>query len=203
MWQLRAEVEAMQQNEPQESFAREKQAANVVLFVLMAVAMSLEVFFRRRFGPRYFGLHTVVALLGIPLWMLLWPRESASALLVFWALFVIMILRARVESFFRGQGEHSRFNGYPWLALILKRTPEWQIKGGAEPLLAFLMGVLLLPLSQPLGSYLMFAALALGACQAITRSVQLARARDLNDALIEQQLNMERFHELRDRDRLQ
>jgi hypothetical protein len=194
----------MQRSSEQEPFGNVKQAGNILMFILLALAVSLEVFFHRRFGPRYFGFPTFAALLGIPMWTVLWPRESAVPLLIFWALFILMLLRARAESAWlarRGPAVHSRYNGVPRLAAVFKRTPEWKLKGGMEPFLGFFAGVLLLPVSQPLGSYLMCAALAMGLSNGLARSVSHARALDMHDNLIDQQMHMERFHELRDRDR--
>jgi hypothetical protein len=94
-----------------------------------------------------------IAYIGIPLWMMFWPDESGSALILFWGLFAAMLVRARVESawrFARGHVIHSRHSGDPWLACVFKRTPEWRLKGEVEPVLLLVVGIFLLPVSEPL-----------------------------------------------------
>jgi hypothetical protein len=194
----------MEQNQGSDSIQNAKKALNFVVLVLLAMTMSIEVFLHRRFGSRYFGLQSLIALLGIPTWILLWPEERVEPLLVFWGLFIAMTLRARAECAVmaaRGTVAHSRHSGTSRLTRVFRRTPEWKLKGALEPILVFFTGILLLPVSQPLGSYLMCAALAMFVSYGVSDSVGRARATDMNDALIEQELHAARCRDLRDRSR--
>ncbi|QYO62488.1 hypothetical protein [Leptolyngbya sp. 7M] len=176
-----------------------KKAANILVFLANAVASPVEVFLRTKFGSNYFGMPSVVALLLVPMWALFWPQESPAGICVFWLLFIAFQLRARIETFrmlARGEHVHTRYNGWPRLARIFKRMPESRIKAGLEPLLVFAVGVLMMPLSQPLGSYLMVAAFALGMTHAVIDSVERARALEMNDAMIEQQALADRFRQM-------
>ncbi len=87
-----------------------------------------------------------------------------------WLRSLVMQLRARMESVVmvaRGDFVHSRYNGWPRLAKFFSRSSERTIKGGLEPAVVILTGILLLPLSQPLGSYLMAAGIALALSHSI------------------------------------
>ena len=176
-----------------------KKTANVLVFIARVLASPVEVILRRRFGSKYFSFPTVGALFAVPMWMLFYPREDPKAIWVFWGLFLVMQARARLESVrmvAKGDIVHTRYNGQPRLSSILKRTSELKIKAVIEPLLVFLAGVFLCSVSLPLGSYLMVAAFCLGLNHSIMSSVERARALEMNDALIEQEVLAERFRDI-------
>lgn len=144
---------------------------------------------RTHFGRHYFGVPSAIVLIGLPMWSLLWPEHDPAALLVFWLLFIVMQLRARIESMVmiaRGDIVHTRYNGHPRLARLLKRVPQEKIKSHIEPLIAIVLGVALLELSPPLGSYLIAAGCALAAVGQVIESVSRARALQLHDVWLEQ-----------------
>ena len=181
-------------------FEDAKKAANILVFTAMAVASPVEVFLRTKFGSRYFGLAALGGLFVVPLWSLFWPDASPVGLWVFWGLYLVMQLRARIESArmgARGECVHTRYNGWPRLARLFRKMSEQRIKAGVEPLLVIVAGVCLMPVSQPLGSYLMIAGFALGVTHSVIESVERARALEINDALIEQQQTSERFRAMR------
>jgi hypothetical protein len=180
-----------------------QKAANILVLAAQVIASPVEVMLRKNFGSKYFGVPSAIALFAVPMWALFWPGESPLGLWVLWVLFILMQLRARLESvrmLAKGQFIHTRYNGWPRLASVFKRMPEQKIKAGLEPLLVFVAGVLLMPVSEPLGSYLMVAALSLGFNHSVIESVERAQALEMNDALIEQQAMAERFRQMR-RDR--
>ncbi|MCC7390154.1 MAG: hypothetical protein IT431_15455 [Phycisphaerales bacterium] len=173
-----------------------KQAANVMMFAAQALASPVEVILRTRFGSRYFGMASLVGLFAVPMWMLFWPGESPVGLTWFWLFYLVMQLRARVESLrmvMKGDIVHTRSNGCPRLARYFKRTSERNIKGGVEPAAVFLAGALLSGVSPPLGSYLMTAAVCLWITHSAILAVERARAFDLHDSFLEQQDLVERY----------
>lgn len=173
-----------------------RNAASFFAFASRVLSAPVEVFLRTGFGSRYFGLPSLVAVFAIPLWMLFWPGESGSGIMLFWSLYLLMQLRAWVESarmVARGEIVHTRYNGWPRLARCFRRHGEREIKGAAEPLVVFGIGIGLLPLSLPLGSYLMTASVALAVNHGLMEAVERARALEINDALIEQRSLSEKF----------
>jgi hypothetical protein len=180
-----------------------QKAANWFVLAARVLASPLEVILRKNFGSKYFGIPSAVALFTVPMWALFWPDASPVGLWVLWVLFIVMQLRARLESvrmIAKGEVVHTRFNGSPRLASVFKRMPEQKIKAGLEPLLVFIVGVLLMQVSPPLGSYLMVAAFSLGFNHSVIEAVERAQALEMNDALIEQQSVAERFRNMQ-RDR--
>ena len=156
----------------------------------MRTCSPVEPILRTQFCLRYFGIQSLCGLFAVPLWTLLWPEEDPLPVWLFWALFVLMQLRCRIESSLmaaRGQFIHSRYNGRPRLAFIFRRTDEVKLKAGFEPLLVMVTGVLLMPVSQPLGSYLLVAGFCLLVNHAAIESVERARAMEIHDAMLEQQ----------------
>lgn len=184
-------------------FEDAKKGANFMMLAAQVLASPIEVFLRTRFGSRYFGVPSAIAILALPMWSLLWPREDPRPLLIFWGLYILMQLRARVEGMrmvARGDHVHSRYNGRPRLARIFRKMPEQKIKVVAETVVVCAIGVLMLPISESLGSYLFAAAFASGLLNSTIDAVERARSVELNDAWIEQQSLAERFRELQ-RDR--
>ena len=176
-----------------------KVAAHIALLVARALAAPIEVILRTGFGSRYFGLPSLLALFGLPMWMVFWPDHDSRPMLGFWLVYLVMQLRARLEivrMLRRREYVHTRFNGRPRLAAVFKRTTEERIKGNVEPWVAVVAGMFTLGLSLPLGSYLMVAGFAIGLVAGTTESVERARALSMNDARIEQQALAERFREM-------
>lgn len=180
-----------------------QKAASWFVLAARVVASPLEVILRKSFGSKYFGIPSAIALFAVPAWTLFWPDESPAGIWALWIVFVLMQLRARLESarmVAKGEVIHTRYNGWPRLAAIFKRMPEQKIKAGLEPVVVFVAGALLMSVSQPLGSYLMVAAFSLGFNHGVIESVERAQALEMNDALIEQQAMAERFRQMQ-RDR--
>ncbi|MCA9281081.1 MAG: hypothetical protein H6812_10675 [Phycisphaeraceae bacterium] len=178
-----------------------RNAAALLMFAAQVLSAPVEPFLRTRFGVKYFGMPSFFAFLCIPVWMLLWPEKSPAGIVIFWGLFVLMQLRARIESarmMMRGDIVHTRYNGRPRLAAILRRTPEHKIKCDIEPWVVIIAGGLLMAVSPPLGSYLMLSGFCLAICGGVAESVDRARVMQLHDAWLEQQALADRFREMQD-----
>ncbi len=176
-----------------------KKGAGFMVLAAQVLASPIEVFLRTRFGSRYFGVPSAIAILALPMWMLFWPGEDPQPLLIFWGLYILMQLRARVEGMrmvARSEHVHSRYNGRPRLARIFRKMPEQKVKVVAETVVVFVIGALMTSISEPLGTYLMVAAFASGLLNSTIDAVERARTVELNDAWIEQQSLAERFREM-------
>lgn len=176
-----------------------KLAAHVLLLLARALSAPLEVMLRTRFGSRYFGLPSLLALFGLPMWMLLWPGHDSRPILGLWLVYLAMQLRARLETvrmLRRKEFVHTRYDGHPRLSALMKRMSEQRMKREAEPLLAIVFGALTLCVSEPLGSYLIVAGFSLGMVASTIESVEQARALSINDALTDQKALAERLREI-------
>jgi len=98
----------------------------------------------------------------------------------------------------RGDIVHTRFNGVPRLASVLKRTSDDKLKQGIEPMLLMGIGAACLTFSGPLGSYLIAAGFSLSCVESLIRSVDRARTLQIHDAWLEQQHQAKQFRRLRE-----
>lgn len=174
-------------------------AGRILVFVARMFASPLEVCLRRHFGPKYFGFAAVASLVLMPLWMAFWPDKSSDALNCFSLLVLFMFARARAESsrmLREGTNVHSRSNGISRLSRWFPRMAEAKVKAKVEPAFCVIVGILLMYLSEPLGSFVLIATVGLVLAQSTIDSVERARVMELNDALIEQQSIAERFREM-------
>lgn len=166
-------------------------------FIAQTLAVSVEVVLRTRMGSRAIALRGLAAFFLIPLWMVFFPGQEAGPLMWFWCLYVWGCVRQRVGS---AQGDlgHSRYSGESVLRRIFPRCSELKVKGKIEPVFVVVIGLFLLPLNQPLGSFLIAAGIGLGASVGLGESVERAKVRELNDARIDQQDVIDRFRQEHD-----
>lgn len=179
-----------------------QQAASILVLAAQVMAAPVEVILRTRFGRRYFGVPAFLGFLSVPMWMLFWPKGNYTPIFIFWLLLIVMQLRARIESIImvaRGNLVHTRYNGWPRLARVFKNTHEHKLKASIEPAFVMLIGLCFLPLSAPLGSYLIVSGISLGAVAGVIESVERNRTLSMHDAWLEQQDQAARFRDLHDR----
>ena len=179
-------------------------AASFLMLAAQALAAPVEPILRTRFGRCYFGVPAFIGFLAVPMWMLFWPTEDPGPLLTFWAVYIAMQLRARIECVWmaaKGDIVHSRYNGRPRLARLFRRMPEHRIKSAVEPWLVIFTGMLMLGVSKPLGSYLLASGFSLMLVASVIEHVERSRALTMHDAWQEQQDQAARFRELQERAR--
>jgi len=102
-------------------------AASFLVLAAQALSAPVEVCIRTKFGSRYFGVPSLLGFLIISMWMLFWPGQDPQPIFIFWCFYVLMQIRARIESMVlvaRGKAVHSRYNGWPRLASIFKKKTE-------------------------------------------------------------------------------
>jgi hypothetical protein len=174
-----------------------------IFFVCRALAVSIEVFLHRAgsFGERYVGTQSSIALVLIGFFPVFWPTEDPRPILWFDAAFFLrcmMIRTCTIVRRIRGRTQpHSYYSGWPWMLGARSRVPESRVKGFLEPLIVAVAGLLLQPWNQPLGTYLVIAAVAL--CISVQASVSQDRSRalDLNDAMADQRRIAEQWRGMR------
>lgn len=177
-------------NEPPQNSNDQDAGANFLIQVtIRSFARSVAVFLRKDLGSEYLGVAGVAALLIIPLFAGIFPRAEAGPLLWFLAAYFGMVLVARVGMFrryWRGEHIYSFYSGTPRLATLLPFLPEWFLKVWVEPPLVFFIGVNVATYNNPLGSYLVWAGLALFICEVQVAFEDSQRTRRMRDARIEQ-----------------
>jgi hypothetical protein len=153
------------------------------------------VFFRCRCGTHAFGLNGLFAMVMI---LLVGASAQAPEMFGFFLVWLAFLVIRRAESLSmprRGLIEHSHYSGWPWLAIRFPFVRKVTTAVGLiEPLFCFLAGAFLLPLSQPLGGFVLLGFVSLTIKAGTERELHRARLRAMRDAYIEQTQLVERFH---------
>jgi hypothetical protein len=172
--------------------------AELVVGIGRALALSVEVFLHRGFGPGYVGCGLFVFVLMF-FFAMFFPKENTGPLAAFAAMYGIFWLVAVVNvivRWWRGiQNIHSRYNGRPHLCWLLPRWKEKNVKLLESCLVIALAGGVH-HLSRLLGDYLVLASIVMFVRDYSLASMQRMRAVELNDAVIEQKEIAEQFREM-------
>jgi hypothetical protein len=176
---------------------RPREAMNFVLLICQSFAATGEAFLHKGHGRRWPGIPGFIGLMVILFFPLLWPTEDPHPLI--WAMeaYVLACLVARigiVSREFRGViVVHSQYSGTPRIMRLLPFLSESTIKRLIEPVLVFTVGVFLLAVNKPLGSYLMVVAWGLFISTNVAEAWARSRVQDLHDSAAEQREIAERF----------
>ena len=174
-----------------------------LLFICRALAVSVEVFLHRSrsFGARYVGTQAAVAAVIIFCFPAFFERHDPRPMMWFLAAFLWMCLMARAGTVARQRGgepeEHSYYTGRPRLMRVFRRIPEVNLKSVTEPFLVFVAGLVAHEMNEPLGTYLMFAAVALLVSVKLSVRYERVRALDMNDSLLEQRRVTDQWRDMR------
>lgn len=194
----------MHENQPPENRNGFRNFVGAVAFAARSMAVSVELFLHRTdsFGERYLSLQAGAALLAIFFWPVFCePWHDPEPMLMFLLAYVAMCAAVRSRLAIRRKRNlpqpHSRYTGTPRLMRFTGRMDEGKVKCTVEPLFTFAVGGAMLSVSPPLGGYLMVAALGLLISNNLGESYERERARNMNDAYLEQRRAVERFRELR------
>lgn len=166
-----------------------------------SAATSMEVFLHRNFGERYFGMQSALVLLLVPFYSLFWRGYDLRPLLQFLAAYLVMCFVAQIGILARrrrgGPQVHSQYSGTPHIMRLLPWLSERTVKVIVEPMLLFVIAVMTMSVSEPLGGYLMLCSVALCLTVNLAIGMERKRAIDTNDAYWEQRSTAERFREMR------
>jgi hypothetical protein len=179
-----------QQNEP---FSDIRSGMNLVFIVVRAHAMCLVPFLRYGVGINVPGFDGITAMI---LMFIVMGASADSGMLGFLGAWVVVVIfqRIRALSFYkRGVYLHSEYWGWPWLGKYLSRAKTEQGAKACEPALCVLLGLMLMPLSVPLGLFVSLGVvsfLIIRGADAVMCQRQLTALRDLQ---IEQRALSERL----------
>ena len=188
------------QNEAGQTPGRPGVGPRLFVLAVESVACSVAVFLHGRFGRRYLGVRAAAVVPLVLLYACLWggpdPRESPGPMFAFGVAYLAMCLRERVAGVVRRSqdrdGEHSLYDGTPFLLRVVPFAGEAAIKKLVEPAAVFVAGCLTAAVSAPLGLYLIVAAFCLMAVACLRDGWQRRRADDMTDAMIAQRQLAER-----------
>ncbi|MGD9790600.1 MAG: hypothetical protein AB7Q00_12635 [Phycisphaerales bacterium] len=184
-------------NQGQSMTFQEKAAVGLGLLAIVCrmLAVSVEPILHTRMGKHALGMPAFFATVAIPFWGILFPGDNLDALIWFWLVFLGGCVWNRVFS--ARVGEHTRYTGDSRLRVIFRRMDEATLKGVVEPLLVFISGVALYPVSRALGSYLMVACFGLTGSISLSMAALRSKVDQLSDARLEQEQLADAFRQLR------
>jgi len=172
--------------------------ADSLSFLAQVGAVSVEVFLHKRIGHRYCRFRAFMVLpLGIiyaGLWMV--QEYNVEPFALFLAAYLVAVVCVQIAAWrreWRGNHEHSEYNGFPIFLRQSLAHKEVLMKQIGEPLVIGGIGMLVMEQDAPLGVYLMFAAASLFICATMRRLVQKRRVDDMRDAVFVQQQTAGQF----------
>ena len=187
----------------QPTFVNFRNTMNLGSIMVRAFAVTIEVFLHARFGARYIGMQALAAIPGVFFFGMFWQGHDLNPLMYFLVAYMLMAVAQRVEAVRRfnlGHVEHSRYTGWPALLPKSCARLEEGMKHVIEPMLTGICGVVLgQQWNQPLGMYLIVAAICLFLSNSMDKAVETSQTLDLQDAIAEQRLKSRRFDQLRGR----
>lgn len=174
--------------------------ASLVAFIAQVFAVSVQPLLRTRLGERYLGIEAGLVLLLIPLYSVFWKGADTTWLYAYLGVFVIACIGAKSDArrrARRGDHEHSFYGGDSLLGRVwpFRRCREATLKGTVEPLVIASAGCAVMSANAPLGSYLLWSAVAMRMTQKLAEGYQRARMLDLRDAYLEQRQVANRFRD--------
>jgi hypothetical protein len=186
----------MSQNPQQESQGPSRGAVlGLVLLVANAHATCVTVFTRSHFGVEALGVPGVAALVL----MLAYGCLRAPEMFVYLGCWLVALIIQRIGTFRlvrRGWRAHSRYAGYPALAMRLPWVTERVAVTLIEPLLCVLAGaVIFCTVSEAVGEFVMLSFASLLFRQGIEQEITRKRVQKMRDAEIEQRYIADRFRE--------
>jgi hypothetical protein len=162
-------------------------------FAANALATVAAVFIRCDFGREAMGMHAFVAFLGLISFYLGTADKAVGFFVYLWFSFLIL-QRVRTSRMLRNRIVHSHYNGYPWLAMKMPFVRSLETATGTvEPLICFLGGAMLFPVSENLAGLIMACSLAFVIRDAIEREAVRKRVQRMQDAQIEGEYFADRY----------
>ena len=162
-----------------------RESVNLLYIAAKGMAACVWPFIRSHPGVHALGAPGVIALLIILLYAAGQNAPEMMTYLVVWFLVVAFRNAQARRQERRGRGEHSRYDGWPWLAMRLPFVRDEVKAKGVEPFVCFAIGVFICPLSEPMGKFVMLGAVGLLLVRVMELRANEVRARRMRDAMIE------------------
>lgn len=176
----------MNQNQQENQWGM-RQSFNLLYALCKIHAYCFWPFMRRDFGTDGLGLPALCAMGMI---LLTGGLGRIPEMFPFLGLWLLALVCQRARTFWLVQQSavwHSRYEGYPWLALcFLRGGKEPMAKRLIEPMLCLVAGFVLYPFSPEFGRFVMAGWLSMGLLAVINREIDRKRLAAMRDAEIEQ-----------------
>lgn len=163
-----------------------RQTANLTYLLASAHATCFTVFFRHSFGTQAFGRNGLLALVLLLVYAGLAEEPRMLTYACLW-LAALVLQRLRTGWLvLSGMVWHSRYAGYSYLARMIPFVRTERAARTVEQFFCFLVGLLLLPVSESLGLFVMAGGVSLAIVLGMELEITRNRVRAMRDAAIEQ-----------------
>lgn len=175
-----------------------KGAFNLGYLLANGHALTCAVFLRRHFGKEAIGFSGIA---GFFIILIYGGLMNSYPMFIFLCAYLLAVIGQRMQQFQlyrKGVIIHSRYNGYPWLAL--KLFPRVKDEGNAKGVEAFMclaIGGLLSYIDQPLGWFIMAGFFSIMVSEGVNAELLKRRLQAMKDAEIEQQDLAEHYRNFR------
>jgi len=162
---------------------------HIVTFLAQSHASCITVFIRHSFGIEALAWNGLGAFV-----LLLLCAGSSRDMAAYFGLWFIALLAQRTRSIWldrQGRRQHSRYSGWPWLAMNFAKT-EGKAKL-IEIVLCLAVAIVMGPLSETVSKFLLWGCFSLAFVQFIEWHSITMQVRRMRDAEIEMQQAAERF----------
>lgn len=191
-------MQQQSQQPDQDSLAKDfRNGVNFFCMLVNTHAMCIKIFIRHGFGPNRPGITGVFSLL-----LMFLVAAQAQDVRMLWMLQIwfLALIGQRLRTTWlvsRGWRGHSYYDGRPWLGMLLTGNASEEKGRNIEPILCLVIGVLLLPFSPTVGSFVMFGFASLTAVRLIDRAAVRRQVTAMQDLEIEQRVLADRIRGFR------
>ena len=183
----------MPHEEQQQNVSDFRTSVNFLYFLAKSHCFCLWPFMRHSFGihmPGFLGLFAMFIIIG----QFMATRDLV--MMQYLCVWFVLLIFHRIRGTFlwyRGQREHSEYDGWPWLAMRVPFTKNEVHAKNAEPNLCLILGAVLVLFSPALGSFVAFGFISMLIVRATNLEVQRRQVVAMHDLQLEQQAIAERM----------
>lgn len=182
------------QQEQQNSIVDDiRMTVNLTYVIANTHSLCLTPFIRSSFGLRAMGLSGWFSFVLLVLIAASTPDRGMTVYFYAWIVVVSFQRMRTVSRNRRGQREHSRYGGWPWLAMLVPTINSEHKAKEFEPFMCLAIGLTLMPLSPVVGGFVAAGMLSLGIVQGCHVEARRRTVLSMRDMEIEQNQLRERL----------
>ena len=183
----------MQQEQQASTKVTNGQALGIIYLIFASHVAGLSPIIRSCHGSESFGIKAIIAMVFMAA---LTEGRWASPMGLYMVVWFTFLVYRRIETFNlwrQGVVIHTRFIGYPWLAMKARFIKDEQQARTFEPVMCLILGAALCVFSPTVGLFVMGGFISIAACMGIEQFGVYKRVQHMNDAQIEGEYFAEEF----------
>jgi len=187
------------QEKPESFMEKVKFTTTLLIFLAKIFSLPLDLFLHEDVGERYIGLAGAFSFVLLVVWPLFFPASSPAPI---YLLLFAFVIRSAVHNIISSRRllrleklEYTRRSGTPLLARLV---PHWSPARLAwlEPAAVLVLGMVVIWISKPLGTYLMLASMGIFGLLMVHKMHLANEMADMSDAAHLQRYKGELFRQM-------